>query len=219
MGRFLRICGSSPRRGGFSLVLVLLIALCGSALMGAIIYMIGGFSGASRATIRDEEIYILLQGEVERSKAALKLAMNDASEPFGMSSSIDTINNLDDLVVCDSSGVFPPARVDRTIDVGGTSAALSVRIFDMQYPPEKVNDDDDLITSLPPSMAELQMTSSSNIEDETPKELSYGKSKADGSKGTAGSGSAGVYLIRATVVFSDGTRSAIETSLIQSTGK
>jgi hypothetical protein len=207
---------AQKKRAGFSLILVLLISLCGAALLGGVMYMIEGFAGATRTTIRKEEIYIRMQDEVEKAKATLKLAMDTATTPLQMTPiPIGTkINSLDDLIV--QSGGSPFGIVNDNITVGGLSGTLSVRIYDMQYPASQVNDsDEDLVASLPPCMESLVLTGSGVVSGP----LDGGTSEIGGAlPELSGGGSAGAYLIRATVELSNGSRDTIETAIIQSIG-
>jgi hypothetical protein len=183
-------CGRA-KRAGFSLVLVLLVAIIGSAIMGSVIYMLGGFAGGSRATMRSEEIYIQMQDEIERAKAELKLRMNSASDPMKMSHS-GTITSMDNLIIHDGSVIFAPANVNKNVTYGGQNYVLEVRIFDMQYPAANVNDTDpDLVAALPPCMESVASDLGDNI---------------------------GVYLIRATLRLNGAAIDTIETSVIQSIG-
>jgi hypothetical protein len=182
------------RREGFSLVLVLLIAIIGSAILGSVVYMIGGFAGGSRATMRGEDIYVQMQDEIERAKAALKLEMNKVTAPSDvLKMSGGTIDSLDDLIIHDGSGIFAPGNVNKNVAYGGKSAELKVRIFDMLYPAGGVDDtDSDLVASLPPCMESMKSDF-----------LTQG---------------IGVYLIRATLTLDGDTLDTIETSVIQSIG-
>jgi hypothetical protein len=187
------------RRGGFSLVLVLLIAVCGMVMVGAVLYTIGGFSGASRTTVSGEDIYVRMQSEIESAKASLLHAMSASSAKLAMRST-SNINSLDDIVIYLPSGApFPPAIVDKAIKVGGVNGLLSVRILDMRYEADKVNvGNGELIKRMPPSMKDAKLI----VEDDN----------------------VGFYLIRAEVTLDGdvggvgGRNVALETSVIQNTG-
>jgi hypothetical protein len=197
------------------MLLVLLLALCGSAIVGAIVYTTWGAAGSSRVAVDSEDIYVMTQNEIERAKAALILAMDSTDTPLRMRN-VSPIDSPDDLVVYENGGaggLFPPASVDKTITVGGVSGPLSVRILDMRYKAGDVVNDDRLIALLPPCMEDLRLTSSGGMESGGPGDPGGG----GGGAADSGSVSAGVYLIRATAKVGNMT-AAIETSVIQNTG-
>jgi hypothetical protein len=86
----------------------------------------------------------------------------------------------------------------------------------MQYSTTGITDAN-LIASLPPCMAGVTLTGGGGGGG-----MDGGVSGPGGggpaTLSSGGSGSAGVYLIRATLELSDGTRETIETSVIQSIG-
>jgi hypothetical protein len=211
------------RHGGFSLILVLLIAVCGTIMVGTVVYMTSGSSGAARVTVSKEDLYIRMQGEVESAKAALISEMTSADQRLKMRD-IGLIISSEDLIVHEnggSGGVFPPANVDKPITAWGKTGNLSVRILDMRYPANKVNSGDAaLIASLPPCMDDLRLNGSGGgggDGDDSPLLPGGGSGGGSGTAGPADPESIGVYLIRVTATVG-GRSSAIETSVMQRTG-
>lgn len=218
--KILTALGLCPKREGISLVLVLLIAFCGMAILGAVVYSTSSVSGSYRVAINIEDIYVRMQSEIESAKAALILEMSGAAKPLRMRS-VSPIGSPDDLVVRVDGGageLFPPANVDRAITVGGVNGSLSVRILDMRYDADEA-DDEALVALLPPCMEDLRLRGSG----EGSSGMASGES-SDSESGGGGTGggapsldSVGVYLIRSTVTVGEKTNT-IETSVIQRAG-
>ena len=63
------------RRKGSSLIVVLLVSLCGMFITGGVLSMFGIFSGAARRSVSSDMVYNFLEEEVEKAKGALKMEM------------------------------------------------------------------------------------------------------------------------------------------------
>lgn len=197
------------RRLGVSLIVVLLIAMAGMTMLGTIVYILNVSSGSSRVSSRQTEEYNILQKAVEQGKAILRDRMGNSDPPPRWTDKYGgeaDITDSDTLLIENGIVVSSNVRV-----LGQGTAALEVRVFDMQYNPERVRISDDHELSLLPPSITLEAPS----EWWSPDVLEPGSENAD-SSGTANN--AGVYLIRATLTFPDGETKTIDTAVVQSNG-
>ncbi|MDR1965244.1 MAG: hypothetical protein LBQ36_00920 [Synergistaceae bacterium] len=200
----------SGRRRGFSLILTLLVAICGAAMLGGMMVIAGSFATQSAVSMRSEEAYNILQEEIERGKAILKRAMSGASMPLKKKSG--AINTLDALLVYD--GANPLCDVSRNIRLFGSDAELKVAIYDMEYEISDIppNPTDEFLASLPQSFV---LTAQTGISDGS----AMGVDQIDaGAAIASGNTDVGAYAIRATITYADGTERTIETAVLQSVG-
>jgi hypothetical protein len=144
--------------------------------------------------------------------------MNSRSEPLLMASVSGDIDEFDDLEVClDSTGTpfFRLLPEERGVIIGGHRGTLDVRIYDMQYAPAAIatGASGDLIAALPPSIV-LEGEGGDLVNGGTYNE------KPELPPNAGGRTLAGVYLIRATVVFDDASIEprTMEAALIQNIG-
>jgi hypothetical protein len=199
------------RRRGFSLILVLLITILGTAMLGGLLAMSEKFAALSGASMRSEETYNILQEEVEKGKAVLKQAMSGAAVPLRKRGGI-VINTLDALLVYD--GASPLCDISRNVLVAGRNAELKVGIYDMGYEASELpaQPGAEFLASLPQSFT---LTAQTELSDGSVLGID---SKDDMAASLAGSANAGAYVIRATITYADGTSRTIETAVLQAVG-
>ncbi|MDR3354323.1 MAG: hypothetical protein LBO21_04745 [Synergistaceae bacterium] len=204
--------GRARRKRGFSLVIVLGIAIAGMSLLGGMMYTIQSFSGAARVAVSDGVIYNILQDGVERGKARLKELMHNTNPPPlwtdkpGVNHD-DPISSVEDLLLV--SGNVPSPNLNPN-EFGGKTGSVKVEIFDMQYDTTKVTiSNPEELAKLPPSYILSAggplVTSGSSLDP--------GKSKGSGGGPPP---QCGVYLIRATLEIDGREEKVLETSVIQS---
>jgi hypothetical protein len=190
---------------GFSLLIVIILSIIAMTFIGLSLNLAGNSSGAGRISARSNDSYNILQSEVERARAALKAEMSSRKDAMkcGLPEK-GTINSLDDLEVLKDGAPF--WRVDYGQKVGGVTGDVSVRIYDMQYPPGNVASGA-FAASLPPAV-----TLNSRSGKETSEVFAPGTSDP---VDNASMSSAGVYLIRAAITFANKATSKIDVAVIQ----
>jgi hypothetical protein len=196
---------------GFSLIIVLIIAMVGMAFVGVVLSTLETFSSASRSESRSTDTYNVLSAEIEKAKAVLKEGMITSTAPLTRENPGAKITSLDQLVVY--KGNAPLWDIEETRKIGAHEADLFVKIYTMNYDvsdidPSKLNDY--AFTKRLPPIFELK-TQGSLTSDEDMDTDSTGAT-------TGKSASAGVYLIRATLDFGDDQVFTIETSVTQNIG-
>lgn len=188
---------------GFSLIIVLIISVIGMSLLGATVYMLGAFSGYSRASISHNTEYNVMQQAIEQGRGMLRDRMNNTDPPprwTDKANATPRIGSVDMLLI-------PDGRViDRrlgAVELGGRPGRLVVRIFDMQYDPALVDKDEAMIAELPGSFILSAQEEWVNEETSAPimEDVVF--------TGTANN--AGVYLIRATLEFDVDGDGAVDT--------
>ncbi|MDR3281310.1 MAG: hypothetical protein LBT23_12470 [Synergistaceae bacterium] len=214
------------KRGGFSLIVVLIISLIGLTVIAVSLQMAAATSGNSRASSGLVNNYNLLSSELENARAILRERMSttsgDAPRYFhpggGAASEADNITSLDNLIIPD--GVI----VDRALSAreireygleqksGGNDWRIAVRIYDMQYEPERlagmaVED----ARWVPPSVILI------GSGEEPP--LDAGGNPLPPITGTGPAVNAGSYLIRASFEIDDQIEHTIEMALTETTKK
>jgi type II secretory pathway pseudopilin PulG len=148
--------GGNGARGGFSLVVVLIIAIIGLAMVGATLQMTMTSSGAGRVASATGVKYNFLQDAVEEGKAALKRAMSGDLAPPRFFTDTDpspadgSITEADDLLIevdfgAGTNGIVKDLPLDKRdlgrLGIAGDSGTLVVAIYDMQYKPSWVHQD------------------------------------------------------------------------------
>ncbi|MDR1651649.1 MAG: hypothetical protein LBR87_07660 [Synergistaceae bacterium] len=147
----------SRKKSGFSLIAVLIISLIGLAAVGAALQFANVSSGAGTMSSALSVKYNILQDAVEEGKARLKRSMDNLDPPhryFDKASVPEdtVITQSDMLLLADEYTVpgevsprplgyreVPLGRGDLTrLGIPGDSGELVVRIYDMQYDPEKI---------------------------------------------------------------------------------
>jgi hypothetical protein len=191
---------------GFSLLVVLLLSVISMLLVGVTLDIMTSSSGAGRVSSRLGDTYNVLQSEIEKARSALKEEMSSRKDAIrcGLSEK-DTINSIQDLEVLKDGAPF--LRVDYNRKFMGITGDVSVRIYDMQYLPDKVAPGVNA-ADLPPSVK----LEGKEAETGTSEALEPGMSVSSKSSPTP---SAGVYLIRAVVTFENGITHKIDVSIIQ----
>jgi hypothetical protein len=201
------------RLKGFSLIVVLIIALIGMAFIGVVLSTFELFSSASRNEWRAEDVYNELSREVEKAKATLKQEMIASTEPFKMDTSIATITSLDQLIIVHpATGEHVGERNDVPVSVGGKRALIQVRLYTMEYDLNIVPDT--ILKELPPVM---RLKAQGAGGSSGPKGEDSGP---PGPRGTSTHASnSGIYLIKATMNILDTNETfSIETSITQNIG-
>jgi hypothetical protein len=224
-----RSAGPAGKRG-FSLLVVLIIAIIGLAIVGATLQFTVSSSGAGRVASASSTKYNLLQDAVEKGKAALKAAMdNTASPPRYPQTPGALIKSTDDLLLPDTPNPlgnaiyqeFDKGELGR-LGIAGNSGTLAVQIYDMQYDPKNVapvgagadNISPEQLNLIPPS---ITVTGEGGINPGM-STLNANRQRLRRVGGTADN--TGVYLVRATLRVNDATAAGktwmLETAIIQS---
>ncbi|MDR3279207.1 MAG: hypothetical protein LBT23_01735, partial [Synergistaceae bacterium] len=185
---------------GFSLIVVLIIAMVGLAVVGAVVQLVGQSSGAGRTASASAEKYNFLQDAVENGKAKLK-SMTDNTDPVPRYTipGSGKIGLVEDLLI--TSGDIVSRRLLSGSERGrlgiepGKNAYLTVRIYDLEYDHTIL---DSTLGSDPTKAKVLSMIPPSLLESATP-DPNIGK-----------------YLIRATLDVDDADPSILESAILQS---
>lgn len=114
---------------GFSLIVVLIIAVIGMALIGVTFYIYDSSVGHATVAIQRSLEYNAMQAGLERAKSALVLMCdNENTVPrwYDVAGRSSTISGPADLVI--EGGTFT-----ENVRVGGKDARLVVEIFDAGY--------------------------------------------------------------------------------------
>lgn len=216
---------------GFTMIMVLIVAFIGLGMIGAVAHIMTISSGAGRAASSAVARYNFLQRSLEEGKAALKKAMDNGNpvpryfHKDGYAES-DAITSADALLLKAPLGRVVDKRpiseaVLKRLGVFGGKGNLSVRIYDMQYDPSRVQVSGGgagqisprELEFLPPSLTVVGHGDYSHQTD----------TLAPGESGDPFHGSAvnvGVYLIRASMSI-DGARALgndmiLDSAVIQS---
>jgi hypothetical protein len=171
--------------------------------------MLVSAGGAGRTSSRMAAQYNFLQRAVEEGKSRLKMSMDNTDPPHryldksGVTDAT-TISAADTLLLSDESAVGLGHVISRDLGRGelrsqgiaGEGGSLVVKIYDMQYSPDKVDSamPDEELGQLPPSMT---LTGAGDWTDSSVTTLNpdYEKETGHGS----GADNIGVYLVRATL--------------------
>jgi hypothetical protein len=224
MERFAKI--KAGKRRGFSLIAVLIIAVAGMALVGGILYTFQAFSGSARQVISSSWVYNDLQEGVEQGKAFLRekiLALDPGTDKVltWKPDSGTHIDELEDLLICDTSGTPIGHIVHKNINEKGVNGTMDVYIYAMGYTSSDIAPGIDAAerAKLPPiievnSVPTGDCDCGGNGDGMCP---CYESCSCSSSPTGGPSAEAGAYLIRA--VFKDddtGVEKSIETALVQS---
>jgi hypothetical protein len=215
-------------RKGFSLLIVLIIAMVGLAIAGATLQITVGGSGNSRVSSAKDAKYNLLQDGIERGKAAINKIMDNDDDPpryfTGESEPNVAITRVDQLLIKVDNPSIPikgGVVVDETLNrqrlgrlgIMGDSARLKVKIYDMQYSAKNVAGmSKEELKLIPPSMTV---------------DASLGETVADGTASdledipipvAAPAKNVGTYLIRASLEIG-GTETVMDSVVIQANKK
>jgi hypothetical protein len=184
-------------RRGFSLLVVLLISLVGMIMVGAMMQIMTVNSGAGRAASTISRDYNLLVSEVEKARARIIESLGNAQvpkRPVGMG----MITAADMLLVEEGEErrTLSPKEMG-LYGLGGTSGAVTVKIYDMQYAASDVSPamDPTEMNSLPPS---LILSGKSVQKDDSPTS-DNNLTPGDGGGGGGPAANVGAYLIRASL--------------------
>jgi hypothetical protein len=210
------------KRGGFSLIIVLILSIMGLAIVGVMLQLTAASSGAGIMATRGGHNYNMLSSEIENARATLAERLSDDIpapryfDPGGSVSETGDVTALDMLVI--PGGVVKDrALTTRELAEFGLKDAsrLVVKIYDMQYEPSLIKiptDADDF--NLLPARVPVVGTGGDRPNDEPggpPLPVSTGDSIAD---------NAGSYLIRAMFEGQGGKNlHSIEMAIIASTQK
>jgi hypothetical protein len=217
------------RKRGFSLMAVLIISVLGLAIVGATLQIVVSSSGAGRASSAASVKYNLLQNAVEEGKSALRSSMDNLDPPLRYENYASTptpvLHSADDLLVNKDFGTGAKGIAKTTnlskFDLGrlgitGNGGTLTVAIYDMQYPPNKIDPsltDLEIINRIPPS---IELTAASNWHVGE----SYQSHKERKDDNSAFVENNGVYLVRAELTLFNKNRppevTVLDTAVIQS---
>jgi hypothetical protein len=194
------------KRSAFSLLAVLVIAMVGMAIVGAIMHTFQSSVGATHVVISKKLEYNLLQDGVEKGKSILKSRMNN-TDPPPRGVNMDNIDSLDDLLLED--GVVYTRNLGGS-DLAGGTGRIVVQIFDMEYNPANVHiTEPGEMEKLPPSILLGSVGGRYGDEEVDIRNPSGG-----------GSSNSGAYLIRATLEINDAHGDkrikVLDTSILQS---
>ena len=164
-GKFPRLC----MRGGFSLIIVLIVLSVGFIIIGATLNMIITSSGSARVISAGNTKYNFMQEAVQLGQTNLKAAMNNPKDPPKYGGG--PIREVEDLLVelRDFTPFLPHegwnfdgrtfswnlVRSDLgKLGIAGPGANLTVKIYDMQYSASSVAADitEDAKKWLPPAI-------------------------------------------------------------------
>ena len=219
------------KRKGFSLIVVLIVAIIGLAIVGTMVQMTVTSGGGGRVSSASGTKYNFMQDAVEKGKAALKESMNhtgDAPRFVGYySTTPPVIAELDHLLI---SQDFPPISgnpdgivEDRAVSkaelgrlgIAGNGGTMLVKIYDMQYPTDPsiltLSSSSPDFNRLPPSIILTTEEEWDDIPTAAPPwwKAIYSKATPD---------SNGVYLVRAVLTIG-GKETVLDSSVVQSTNK
>jgi hypothetical protein len=196
------IMSKQRKRKGFSLLVVLIFSIVSMAIVGVVFGSVSHSFGAGRVPVRSSASYNILQSEIERARSELRAEMFSRTDAIKREEG--PVNSLDDLEIVKDGAPF--WRVDYSERVGGKIGNVSVRIYDMRYAPASVVSSS-LAAELPPSISLRSVSSGEGGEAMDP-----------GTPIVSGSGTAqnaGVYLIRADIVFENNVANRIDAAVIQ----
>jgi hypothetical protein len=211
---------------GFSLIVVLVIAIFGLTMAGFLFQLSANAAGAGRSASAKELKYNILQDGIEIGKAELRKLVENAPEipkytdKFG-GVEPDEILNVDTLLIEDGEVVretWDKRRLGR-LGIAGDRALFKVRIYDMQYKAElvpglasgRIKKSD--IELLPPSLIVSAGGGSSNSGAPLEMDEAVLPSETGGSATNAGA-----YMIRASLELG-GRESMLDTAVIQANNK
>jgi hypothetical protein len=213
---------------GFSLLVILIIAMVGLAIAGAAFQITVAGSGNARVSSAKDAKYNLLQDGIERGKAAInKIMDNDADPPryfTGESEPDVAITRVDQLLIKtdDASipikgGVVVVETLNRQrfgrLGIMGDNARLKVKIYDMQYSAKNVAGmSDEELKLIPPSMTVSANSGGTVVDGATSDPEDIPASVAAPAKNV------GVYLIRASLEIGE-TETVMDSVVIQANKK
>lgn len=222
------------RRGGFSLISVLVISMVAMTMMGSLAYTFSTTAASSRAQVASASARDMMVNGIEQARVYLRDQMKNIGRPLRWNysgevgpeiSSIDDINKLliKPLGANISDGRFATvipsnggADDHEKVTIGGRQWSFSVRIYDMQAdgahlaPTLSTAERASLIDALPQSMSFRAVAD----EDPDPNSLAV-------DAGIDQSHRSGLYLIRA-LLSPDETMASprmIEVAVIQANGE
>ena len=213
------------KRPGLSLVLVVVVAIAGMALLGVSFLLFENFTHRSFRTMGGiEEINAMDEG-IERGRLALQELIDDSTnmpQAVFKNSASGQITSSDDLKVAESDGSTDPWETDaiQINTAAGETVTLTIELFDVMYEEGDLDatvtantaDARALRATLPPAMdlaaatlgdidtaasgvGEAGISTSNTIEEQD---------NSGGFNRTVISSEAGIYMIRATVTRPDG---------------
>lgn len=204
------------RRKGFSLIGVLIVSLCGVLIMGGVMGMHETFSGASRRSIRSDDVYNVLEREVERAKGSLKMAMILRKKAFRCADP-ETVTGLESLLALRPTDEGGGAFYDSvsSVKVGGKTGTLRVAIYDMLYEPDALDAIPDAERYEMP-LAVTAINSTGGPGDDAPTDPDSSMNGGGGPGGDPSSlESVGVYLIRASLTLPSESDRRIDVAVTQ----
>lgn len=198
-GRFRR------RREGFSLLLVLMVAVVGMAILGVAFHIYESARGQAESVLTHIQEYNALQSALERGKNHLLELVNNA-EPVPRwfsnpsASSVSSINGPDMLII--ERGKFSYTEI-----VHGESAKIEITIYDANY--------DISIVDNAMSVAKVrEMPSAQRFEGGGMMQELAPDEPGEDSGAAVENVNAGVYLIRAKMTIR-GASKTMEASVVQ----
>lgn len=193
-------------RAGFSLIVVLIVALIGLAIIGVAFFIYESSSGQTQITLQRSQEYNILQGGIERGKNHLISLVNN-TDPVPRwnnnpaNAGKNKITDPDMLII--ENGTFTYSE-----KIHGDNVDVKVDIYDSNYNASLVDQTAmtaEKIAQMPPALA---FTGGGMMVLLKPDEPGEDTSGADLSPNI------GIYLIRATMTV-DGETKTAETSVVQ----
>ena len=218
--------GGAKNERGFTLIIVLIIAVVGLAMTGLLASVMIVSHASGRVANAEIAKSNLLQSALEGGKGLLKEVMDDkiaAPRYFkkgndDKASETADITSAANLYLTDKSGKPLGSKKDRVLgkaalgplSLFGDSGRVTVRIYDMQYDPKLVKAAPGEIEFFPPA---------THIREIPPDEESYAPGDNDRKPALSG---CGIYLVRATLSITDRASGSekiwiLDSAVIQST--
>ena len=223
----MNFCSGSGRRA-FALPLVLIVLLVGSVLVAVTFDVVVGLFSSSRYVVEDVELYNAASDGIERGKAWLFEARQEARETDGSlprwSGNVLTASDLDPdgydvlLVSKSNNSTFPGWNYPDGSQVAHgvyTMEQMQVRIkiFDMDYSADP-DLDKEYIPGFPPRL----VYDAGEVEGMSAR-MGPTYATSNRGEGTTGSGSEsvdlGYYLIRSTATFEDNEKTIEEAVILR----
>jgi hypothetical protein len=222
-------------RKGFSIIGVLLISVACVTVAGITISLLDSSSGAGRASTGSAVVYNYLQEAVEEGKAILKKSMDNTNPPPKYTDKAGVTDGtwIDEsvtLLLSDTpSGISHPLghAINRDLSqaalkgkgISGSGGNLLVRIYDMQYKPDRVTiplEQTTDLSLLPPS---LKISGGGSWGNALVDAIGPDEEPLNDGSGTGDASNAGVYMVRATLTVngaSGAKKWMLESAVIQS---
>ena len=192
-------------RRGFSLIVVLLVSLIGLVAVGAMMQIMEVNAGAGRTASTVNSAYNFLASEVEETRAVIIASLDQKEVPRRMGT--ESITAADDLLVWEDWRELEEEDM-ALYGLGGTSGAVTVKVYDMQYNVDTVSSelDEAEINHMPPSLNWLagEAGPKDDMSQSEPGEYGGEGSPVD----------VGVYLIRASLEIDGVPSSTVDLAIV-----